>query len=308
MADLQLAISEAVVRKLFVTARDNFAFSHSDSVDLGPFTVSYSAGVKLKNGDIDFQSNNTVLLKELDIVYDPLSVTFGLDIPRVCVGGFCIIPTPFGCALRAPRVCFFEDDPDVAATINLSGIITTEISGTCGMTLRFVPEAGAGTPDPWTALANGVSNEWRLHLVPGWLDIDLIDIADTVGNLIDQLIDALVDDVLSPLPGWARGIVKAILHGVTSIIRTILDIGDDIGEWLSNLFNVSLDLFSFVVDEVAKYFADKFALFAFPDPYPMLPAETSVLGPPLVPVLINIVQPAITVTDTELVLETSLGA
>ena len=88
MADLQLAISEAVVRKLFVTARDNFAFSHSDSVDLGPFTVSYSAGVKLKNGDIDFQSNNTVLLKELDIVYDPLSVTFGLDIPRVCVGGF----------------------------------------------------------------------------------------------------------------------------------------------------------------------------------------------------------------------------
>jgi hypothetical protein len=27
MADLQLAISEAVVRKLFVTARDNFAFS-----------------------------------------------------------------------------------------------------------------------------------------------------------------------------------------------------------------------------------------------------------------------------------------
>ena len=40
----------------------------------------------------------------------------------------------------------------------------------------------------------------------------------------------------------------------------------------------------------------------------MLPAETSVLGPPLVPVLINIVQPAITVTDTELVLETSLGA
>jgi hypothetical protein len=308
MADLQLAISEAVVRKLFVTARDNFAFSHSDSLDLGPFTVSYSAGVKLKNGDIDFQSNNTVLLKELDIVYDPLSVTFGLDIPRVCVGGFCIIPTPFGCALRAPRICFFEDDPDISATIDLSGIITTEISGTCGIDLRFVPEAGAGTPDPWTALANDVTNEWRLHLVPGWLDIDLIDIADSAGNLIDQLIDALVDRVLAPLPGWARGIVKAILHGVTSIIRTILDIGDDIGEWLSNLFNVSLDLFSFVVDEVASYFADKFALFAFPDPFPMLPAESSAIGPPLVPVLINIVNPSITISDTELVLETSLGA
>jgi hypothetical protein len=48
--------------------------SHSDSAHLGPFSVSYSAGIKLKNGKLDFQSNGTVLIKELDIVYDPLKL------------------------------------------------------------------------------------------------------------------------------------------------------------------------------------------------------------------------------------------
>ena len=121
MADMQLAVSEKVAQRLFNKLRDNFAISHSDSGNFGPFSVSYSVGIKLKNGKLDFQSNGTVLIKELDIVYDPLKLTFEIDIPSVTVGGFCIIPTPWGCALRAPKKTFFGGNPDISVPLDMGG-------------------------------------------------------------------------------------------------------------------------------------------------------------------------------------------
>ena len=53
--------------------------------------------------------------------WDTLSVGVGFDIPEICVGGWCIIPTPFGCALRLPKICVFSDDPDIDITLDLSG-------------------------------------------------------------------------------------------------------------------------------------------------------------------------------------------
>src|SRR3954471_12159058 len=48
MADLQLAVFEKGARRTFNKLRDNFSVSHSDSAHLGPFSVSYSVGIKLK--------------------------------------------------------------------------------------------------------------------------------------------------------------------------------------------------------------------------------------------------------------------
>lgn len=68
MADIELALSEEVANRLFQQLREKFAVSHSDGGRFGPFTASYSVGAKLRNGKIEFQSNGTVLIKELDIV------------------------------------------------------------------------------------------------------------------------------------------------------------------------------------------------------------------------------------------------
>lgn len=311
MADVELAVSEEVANRLFQQLRDKFAVSHSDSGDFGPFTASYSVGAKLKNGKIEFQSNGTVLVKELHVVYDPLKLTLGIDIPTVPgIGGFCIIPKPWGgCFLRAPTIDFFSDDPDVALPIDLGGIITTELSASCSASMRhFVNPAGAGLT-PWQAHALQKSNEWRLFLDPGYVDIDLIDIADTVGNLVDKLIDAFVDQILGILPSWARDLVKAILGSLSDLVRSILDIGDDIQEWLSNLLGVSLGLFDFIVQAVLEHFADKTPLFGFKDPYPMMPAEQGPPpSPPLVAVLVPVLNPGVAINDDELVVSASFGS
>lgn len=308
MADLNLAISERVAQRLFERVRDEIAVSHSDSGDFGPFSVSYEVGARLENGSIEFQSNGTVLIKELDIVYDPLKLTFGIDIPTVTVGGFCIIPNPFGgCILRAPRVRFFSGDPDISIPIDLGGVITTEVSASCSAELRYFNNPANAGMSPWVADATDNANEWQLFLEPGYIDIDFIDIADTVGNLIDALVDAAVDGLLGFLPGWARDLVKAILGGFTDLIRAILDIGDDIEEWLSNLLGVSFGLFDFIAHMVLEYFTDRYSVFQFKDPFPMLPATAGPGGSSLVPVLVPVLQPAVTVDDDELVISASVG-
>lgn len=308
MADLELAVSEAAADRLFRKLRDQFSASHSDSGSFGPFSVSYSVGVKLKNGKIEFQNNGTVRIKELDIVYDPLKLTFGIDIPKVTLGGFCIIPTPFGCALRAPKITFFSGNPDISVPIDLGGIITTEVSASCSAKIKhFADPAGTGLT-PWAALAAGVPDKWQVFLEPGYLDIDFIDIADTVGNLIDKLVNAAVDTLLGFLPGWARDLIKAILGSLTDLIRTILDIGDDIEEWLSNLLGVSLGLFDFIAQLVLEYLADRYPIFAFDENYPLLPATPAPGGTPiLVPVLVPIRAPSVAVNDDELVISASAG-
>lgn len=308
MADIQLAVSEDVAQLLFNKLRDNFSVSHSDSGSFGPFTVSYSVGIKLKNGTLEFQSNGNVRIKELDIVYDPLKLQVGFDIPEVTVGGFCIIPKPWGgCFLRAPKKTFFSGNPDFYVPLDLSGIITTEVSASCSAKVKhFTDPAGTGMTR-WAALAANRSNKWRLFLEPGYIDIDFIDIADTVGNLIDKLVDAAVDALLGWLPGWAKNLVKAILGSLTGLIRKILDIGDDVEEWISNLLGVSLGLFDFAAQMVLEYLSDKYPVFEWNDPYPMLPATTGPNSTMLVPVLVPVLGPGIAVNDDELVISASLG-
>ena len=308
MADLQLALSESVVQRLFEQLRDKFSVSHSDGASFGPFSVSYSVGIKLQHGKIEFQDDGTVLIKELDIVYDPLTLTFGIDIPARTLGGFCIIPTPLGCALRAPKKTFFAGNPDFSIPLDLGGIIATEVSASCSAKLKhFTDPANAGM-SPWNAHAADLSNKWQLFLEPGYVDIDFIDIADSVGNLIDRLVDAAVDALLAFLPGWARTLVKKLFGSLTDLIRSILDIPDDVQEWLSNLLGVSLGLFDFAAQMVLEYFAEKQPVFDFDDPFETLsttagPGGTGVLAPVLLPIL----EPAAAVTEDELIVSASLG-
>lgn len=277
MSHFTLAIGEKGVQKTFQKFAENFHPSISGSTS-GRIRASYSAGVRITGGTVELQAGS-IKLDEIDVLIDPLTLRLEVDIPSVTVGGFCIIPSPFGgCWLRAPRVTFFSANPDIRIPINLSGLIQSEISGAFRPEMRYKVDPGrTSTMSYLDAEDANLPDKWQLFLDPIWVDLDLIDIADTVGNILDRAIRNAVDSLLGFLPGWARSLVLAILGGLVSLIRRLLDIGDDILEWLSNLLGTSLGLFNTIVTLVLDYFANKTSLFEFENPYPILPYQGSLI-------------------------------
>ena len=183
----------------------------------------------LENGTVTLADDDTISVTNLVLKWDTLKLSLDVDIPEICVGGFCIIPIPFdGCAVRAPEVCAFSANPDFTITLDLSGLATS------GLTARVRPltKYGVETTRPGTmsdldAEDAGIPNEWAVFLDPQFVHIDFLDIPDFVANLLTNAVDAAVDGVLGFLPGWARDLIKSILGGAISIIRTILGIPGD---------------------------------------------------------------------------------
>jgi hypothetical protein len=314
MAHLTIAASEKTFKALFEDIRDDFRFARSDSGDFGPFTAAYSLEAHLEGGTVDLRADNTVQIKELDIKWDKLDLTLGFDIPEICVGGFCIIPNPFGgCLVRARKICIFSADPDISFTLPLGGLITSEISVTGSLLTKYAinPARPAGMND-WDAQDSNPSlaNHWQLFIDPQFLDVDVFDIADIVGDILENAVNAAIDNLLGFLPGWARDLIKAILGSIIDLIRAILDIPDDIKEWISDLLNVSFGILDFILQLVADYFANQSPLHQIEDPYPILEvADNPNPGLPasIVPVKIPIRDLNIFNNDQEMVLEGNVG-
>lgn len=303
MSDLTVAASEDTFRELFAVLRDNFTLSASDSGSFGPFTASYDVALHLEDGTVDLRADNTVSVKELDVKWDTLSVSVGFDIPEICVGGWCVIPTPFGCALRLPEICVFSADPDVTIPLDLSGLVASELSVTASLrTEYFVDPARPPGLSPVQAQNAGVPNEWRVFLDPETVDVDVFDIADIVGDLLEDAATAAVNALL-PGPQWANDLVLAILGPVIDLIRDILDLPDDIEEWFSDLLNVSFGLLDLIIATVADYFAAGTPILKFEDPYSILKASGG-----LIPVKIPITDFTVQVNDDEMVLEANVAA
>jgi hypothetical protein len=313
MAHLTVAASEDTFVRIFEGVRDAFVFEQADSGTFGPFTAAYDIKFHLENGGVDLRGDNTVLVDELDIKWDRLDLTLGFDIPEICIGGFCIIPNPFGgCILRAPRFCAFSANPDVSVTLPLGGF-TSELSLAGSLEARYFvdPARPAGMND-WDAQDTDppVFNQWQIFLEPEFVDIDPIDIADTVGDLLEDAVEAVVDGLLGFLPGWARDIIKAILGPIIDLIRAILDIPDDIQEFISDLLNVSFGLLDIIGQAVLEYFANESPLTSIEDPYPILEAAANPNDPPppsLVPVKVPIRDLRVFNTDLEMVIEANVG-
>lgn len=307
MTDLTIAVSEDSFTDAFAAFRDGFEFTSSDSVDEGRFTAGYDIDIELRGGSVDLRAPDEIRVEELDIFFHTLRVFAGYDIPRRCFGGFCIIPRPFrsGCAVRAPRKCFFGADPDVGIDLDLSGVLTSEVTFTARPSVAYAENhppsvsylaAQETTPPSF--------NEWEVYIDPDEVDVDLIDVADTVGNLVERAIDDAFDRLLAPVPRVLRRLVRAFLQPMIDLFRRALDLGDDIQEWLSDLLGESLGLFNTIAEAVADFLL-RDPIFAVEDPYPIMDGDPS---GPLIPVKIPINDFAIDVADTELVITADVGA
>ncbi len=307
MAHLTVAANEDVVRRAMKVLTKNFTFEKSDDQDHGAFTTGYTVKCHLEGGNIDFRADNTVEIKELDLVWDKLEVRLGLDIPEVCVGGGCLGP------FCLPRVCIFDADPDVSISPDFAAFVRQEVSVIGGVIPRYFdvdnpPVLGAicqfvrnqlvsnGTIEPFD------SDEWQLFLDPETIDIDLFDFPDIVGDLIEDALDALI---VALIPGGpVRDLILAIIGGVTDVIRAVLDFGDDLDEWLSDLFNVSFGLADFIITAIADFLGHCIPIFRLDDPFEIMPATAQGLVPVALPIR-NVVA---RVDATELVVQADIGA
>ncbi len=303
MADITVAASEAAFQEFFDHVRDNFALTASDSVDLGPFTAGYDIDIRLKDGSVDLRDDNTVSIKELDI--DPVVFRgfVGIDIPGRCFGGFCIIPSPWGCVLRAPRICVFDDDPDIALDLDLAPFLRSEVSFIGSLITQYFvhPDRPPGM-DYLTAEDAGLENQWQIFIDTEAVDLDLFDFSDIAGDLLEAALDAAIDGLLGPIPGWAKDLIRAILGPVIDLVRAILDLPDDLDEWLSDLFGTSLGLGDLIAEFLLDYFARKFPINVIEDPFPILESTNG-----LIPVKVPLTDFTVRVTDVEMIAEANIG-
>lgn len=302
--DATAAFAERAVRELFAGVRDGFSESGSGSRSFGPFSLSYAAEVHLENGTVDLRPDGTIALEELDVAFDTLELCLGIDLPEICIGGFCIIGIPFdGCLVRAPRFCLFEDDPDLEVCLDIGPFLRLELSATLEAVSKYAVNLArtAGMND-WDAVQAGIPNHWQVYVDPVSIDIDLFDVADIVGDLLEDALDAVLDTILGPLPGWAKDLIRAILGPVIDVVRALLDLGDDIEEWLSEKLGVSLGLFDFILTVVADHLAKGRPLAEIPDPLTILPTDGA-----LIPVLVPIEFLGLRVDADEMVVEVDLG-
>jgi hypothetical protein len=307
MAHMTVAASENLVRRSMSLLTQNFSFEKQDQQDHGAFTVGYHIKCHLEGGTIDLRADNTVEIKELDLKWDKLEVRLGLDIPEVCVGGGCLGP------FCLPRYCIFSGDPDVSIAPDFAALVAQEVSVIGGVIPRYFD---VDNPPALNALCQFVRNqlvssgklepfdhdEWQLFLDPETIDIDLFDFPDIVGDLIEN---ALSDLVTALIPGGVvRDLVLAVIGGVTDIIRAVLDIGDDIDEWLSDLFNVSFGLGDFILTAIADFLGHCIPIYRMDDPFEIMPATPEGLIAVTAPIR-NVVA---RVDATELVVQADIGA
>jgi len=314
MSHITVAVSEKSTKKLFDIVRDNFHFSKSDSTSFSRFTAYYSVAFHLDGGTLDLRNDNSIGIKELDIKWDTLEVGIGFDIPEICVGGWCI-PMPWPIPdICLPKICVFSPNPDISINLPLNGLLTSEISFTATPVIIYrVDPARLPTMTDLDAEFADIPNKWQLFINPNITDLDLLDLfdfPDIVGDLLTNAVKNAINGLLGWLPGWAKDLVMAFLGPIIDLVRTILDIPDDIGEWLSNLLGISFGLLNIIANAIADYFASKYPLHQLEDPFPLdfipkLPFEPSI---PLIPVKIPIRDLAVRVTDVELILSGNVGA
>ena len=277
--DLTAAISKETFIRFFESIRDNTTFDITvtpraiigDVVKAGARFVFH-----LDNGSINFGANNTIQINELDIKWDVLQVNLIIDLPKMCVPPFEICVPGLGCT---PQVCVFEGENDIPFTLNIPAIFTSEVS------IDLRPKVYYGI--------SPAGNKWLIQLEPiGPVDIDIIDISDTIGDILDNAIQTAIDALGLP------SVVDEILDAIIDTIRDLLDIGDDVQEWIKDLVFDILGVELGIDNLLFKFFTDEFKILDLADPVEVLEEDA-----PLIPVRIPIEFIAAKVNEHEMIIE-----
>lgn len=305
MAHMTVAVSEAVCAKTLEVVVDNFAFEAAGAGAFGAFTAGYDAKLLLEGGSLKLRDDGTIRFDELDARWERLDVTLAIVIREMCLGGGCIDVPVLG-PICLPRVCVLSDNPVAAVTLPLAPFVRHELSLVASpLVEHFDPatdtvrllcrplHAALGIDDTKT--------EWRIYCDPQTIDLDPFDFADTVADLFEQAFTEVIEGLIPAGP--VRDLVIAAVGSVADLLRTLLDISDDLHTWLSDLFNISFGLGNLALQFIGDFFGKCVSFFQIEDPFPMLPKTTE-----LVEVRVPIRNLSASVDDAELVVTADIGA
>jgi hypothetical protein len=199
MSHMTVAASAKAFEQMFALVVNNFKVSKANSGNWGPLSWSYDIQIHLQGGSIQLNNNDTVEVQDLDIVFDKLKFQVCFNLPGFCVGGQCIIPDPFGgCLVSLPHICI---GGPLCLPLDLSGL-TSEIEN---VTASLVPKYWVDPMRPpgisdLTAEFMNKSNEWRIYLDPQLVDVLPINVAATIGNIIENAFKQAIEDAFSWVP------------------------------------------------------------------------------------------------------------
>jgi hypothetical protein len=278
MSDLTLAVSEAALKETVGALVEVFQFEVNPSTSGSP---RFALHVKchLERGDFALvppDPHNPIFtggffkLTDLLIAWDNLDLTVTVHIPQVVTPSFCLVPNPIPflpCIVEIPGMSFF--DTDVSVTIGIDNLVKSRLG------IGFAPLA--------RRLWNNDKKTYQWLIVPQvvWQDIQPLDIADTIADLIDEIVKGLVDVALAPLPQWAKDAVNVIVGGFADLVRKLLSLPADLKDWLSNLLRVSLDPFDLILQILVNHFQNDLSLYTIDDPIQILPKDDSLGLPPV---------------------------
>ena len=226
----------------------------------------------------------TIGVVAVDVHWDKLAVSLGVNLPAITIGGFCIIPNPWGgCLVRAPEITIFGGDPDLTIPLDLSGWLVSTLS------FEAAPKI--------SPLTHGSQGYEAIYLDPTWVDLELVNIAESVSNLIDLIIQA----ALAPLPSWARDAIETVIGPLDQWIATQLGIAQDVDQWLWNTLKIA-GLWDAITTLIADQLLRDVPLVKVPNPV-TIKGESGVLQPIVIP----IADMSATVTAAALLLSADLG-
>jgi hypothetical protein len=274
MSDVTLMVNEQTFKEVFNKIYPSVTLPFDGSTSLGPLWIGVDAEVFILGaGDIDFEDGNTFLLSELDIGWKKLVLRFGIDLPTIKIGGFCLFRMPEDsfilpgeCVVWFPGGELFGGAPDIGPVkMNLNAIIpfvVTEISGRYKIGIRKD------------------KNYQKVYADPVAIDVDPISINDTFGQLplIVQLgVADATAQILSLVPqAWMVDVVLGFLGvpTVSEYVLNLLDIHDDVEEWLMDTLNVSIGVDNLLYQVIFDAMLEREELFKVEDPFEFVGENT----------------------------------
>ncbi|WP_225772117.1 hypothetical protein [Inquilinus sp. Marseille-Q2685] len=298
MSEVTFSVSEraftAVFNKIYPSVQ--LPFDGSNTV-AGIIWYGVDGAIHIEGaGEIRFEDGNTFLLKELKIGWDKLILRLGIDIPELTIGGFCLIRAPRGtpfigghCIVPFPKISLFTAKPDIGPlTLNLNAIVAyliTEISGRFSIGIRKDGDFQ------------------KIYADPQAVDVDPISISDTFGKLptiVQAGVAAASAQMLALVPAaWMADVILSLLGAptVTAYLLDLLDIHDDMEEWLMDVLHVSIGLDNLLYQVIFASMLERTELFKIEDPYPFVPAmklDTADFGGfPVVPATPDFMMPEV---------------
>jgi len=212
----------------------------------------------LDDGTIQLNDDNTVEVKDVDIVFDTLKVQVCFDLPGFSIPSFCLVPDPWnGCLVVFPGSASGADLRSTGSERLVRRSPTSKrILRPSIMSIRLAIRVGRTWMPSSTAIpTNGAFSLTRFgargsHRHSG-----------TVGNLLENAVKDAVNNLFpSWLPGWAKDLVWAFLGPILDLIKGLLGIVGEINDFISNLLGNLFDLLGLIETAVADYFANQYPL------------------------------------------------